>query len=172
MHRSWHSPTEKFEPFSSTFVSRPLTEMLTALSISTCKIILQSAKRKSCTQLDLTFSKALQMTSSLYSPKGSRFSRRVQANIVGSCGIMERCLLTLCNGSCNILIPLSRMDPSGSAKRKRAVISEDFPAPVLPATPICDTINKFETTNLFFYNIDINITFSFLSIVNEISLST
>lgn len=84
----------------------------------------------------LTWSSALQSSSSLFSLNGSRLSRIVPENRIASCGIMEIFLRNWYNGMVDISTSSILIMPWLWAKRKMAWIMELLPAPVLPQMPI------------------------------------
>lgn len=86
-------------------------------------------------QIYLTFSKALQSTSSLTFSKGSKLYLTVAENNTGSWGIME--IFDRKSLSRTLAVSTSSMaiTPSIGARRNRAAIRVDLPAPVLPTIP-------------------------------------
>ena len=82
--------------------------------------------------------RTLQRSSYLAVEKGSMFCLTVPLNRKGVCGITERCCLRECRPIFRASYPPTfKTDPaSGSMRRKRVWMIEDFPAPVRPTIPI------------------------------------
>lgn len=97
-----------------------------------------------------TCSSAAHSRSSSPAPKGSRLERKLPENMTGSWGIIEMAARRWRNGTDPVSIPSMRMVPavvvvvssllltlqSIGARRKRAWIIDDLPAPVRPTMPI------------------------------------
>ena len=66
---------------------------------------------------------------------GSRLSLNEAENNIGSCGMMDKFLRKSTRPILFVSTPSMYKPPSMLAKRKRAVISDDLPAPVLPTIP-------------------------------------
>lgn len=58
---------------------------------------------------------------------GSKLTRSVPVNKTGSCGIIDMCDRKTCSPRFSMSNPSIRIDPVGSAMRKRAEIKELFP---------------------------------------------
>ena len=161
-------PTDRFEPPSLIFASRPSFRSSTAF-------------------VKWAWSNELQISASEYSSKGSKFFLRLEANSSGSRSMINfhwngfvlkiiKWILTIFipwgmidiffRKSCRPIFPISilsiRILPVGSESLNKAVIREDFPAPVLPTIPILSlaAVLKF----IFF-----KINFAFSSYLNETS---
>mmetsp|Transcript_4225 Transcript_4225/g.6463 ORF Transcript_4225/g.6463 Transcript_4225/m.6463 type:complete len:248 (+) Transcript_4225:758-1501(+) len=116
-HNSCRSPTLKFSPPGVTGASRPSERRWTA----GCR----------CTRFKTSHS-----SESSYSCHGSRLSRTVPENKVGSCGMIDRAFLRSSKPISDIFTPSMTIRPSlTSTSLNRAVRRELFPAPVLPTTP-------------------------------------
>ena len=98
---------------------------------------------------NFTSSKAFHRSTSLNSPRGSKFFRREPEKRKGSWGMMEILDRRSCNPMLLVSIPSIKIFPSGSLNRKRAEISDDLPAPVRPTIPIFlydQMVSSFYTT--------------------------
>lgn len=86
--------------------------------------------------LVLASSRAVQISWSVNSSKGSKFNLSVVLNSTGSWGIIE--ILFLKSVKPIVFVSKSSIStcPRSVASLNRAVIKEDFPAPVRPTTPI------------------------------------
>lgn len=124
-------PELKFDPPSAIVVSRPSVKSLIWFFNSTWRSDLSIRWLKKDQIILSTCSSDRQISSSLLCPKGSKLSRKLPTNKIGSCGMIDIFSRNVCRPKVLMSTSSISIAPSVIASSKMAWVMLLFPAPVL-----------------------------------------